>query len=262
LIERINSKSEIIHELRSMGAKCDLLLSINLETYNKQAAIIEILNNNSSEMHHLIEKNSEFIIESIHQKNQDMLSDVNESASLSLYEASLGRTLWEKLDEDTRKFLLHGQSLYEHHKYSRSTEFGFIAVEYCKALENEYEKKIISRYLQDHDTIDYGGYDNLKTITRQRKITLGEFCVILDKARKVKNKSDSLWFFKDFIKNNTIGKDRIFDYKGKLYEIKDKYRNPAAHPSKYPLDLLESFRSLLFEDKFLREFIEAIQPCD
>lgn len=82
---------------------------------------------------------------------------------------------------------------------------------------------------------------------------------MLDKTRKVKGREDLLWPFHSFIINHTNGRQKLFDLKNALFDIKDKYRNPAAHPANYPRERLESFKGLLFEKGFLKDYLSCMQ---
>jgi len=137
-------------------------------------------------------------------------------------------------------------------------EFGFVAIEYSKAIENEFRTKIIDNCLAETGIIKYKS-DTVKTITKESKTTMGEICTLIDKMRKIKDTNSELLSLFSFVRNATVGKENIFVFKNNLFKIKDRYRNPAAHPSKYPKGLLEEFRNLLFEEGFLKSFMEGIQ---
>jgi hypothetical protein len=90
-------------------------------------------------------------------------------------------------------------------------------------------------------------------------ITFGDLCNLVDKARKVKDSGDPLWSFVSFVEKHAVGGNKIFDYKNALFDVKNKYRNPAAHPSNYTRDTLDAFKELMFDKGFIKGYFEAIQ---
>lgn len=259
LINKIQEKSDIIKGIKSISAKCDMLMYMHREIYDKQAAIFETMKENQSSFESLINQNTEKIIENIHKKNESLANQINMKTVQEFYHNEIGSRLWKKLDENTRKYLMLAQHLDATHQFSPADEFGFIAIEYALAIENEFKRKIIDSCLSKGQQIKYKTPDRIKIVTEETKVTLGEICMLIDKTRKVKNETDFLWPLHTFIIKNTHGKQRIFEFKNNLFEIKDKYRNPAAHPSNYTRELLNSFKALLFDEGFMKNYLEAVQ---
>ncbi len=259
LIQKIQEKTEIIRGIKSINAKCDMMMYMQHEVNNKQVTIFEAIKDSSTSIENLINKNTDKIIENLHKKNEQYLSQVNTSLCEEYYHGQFGKRLWNKLDEGTRKYLLLGHHLDASNQYSPVEEFGFIAIEYGLAIENEFKSKIINGYLSKGERLVYRMADKPKSITEDTKITLGTICSLIDQTRKTNSKSDPLWLFKSFLLANTDGKKDIFDFKNALFDVKDKYRNPAAHPSNYTRDIFESFKKMLFEDGFMKKYMSAIQ---
>lgn len=259
LINKIQEKSDIIRGMKSISAKCDMLIYMHREIHDKQAAIFETLKENQSSLESFITQNTEKIIEYIHRKNETLTHQINMKTVQEFYHNEIGFRLWKKLDENTRKYLMLARHLDVTHQFSPTDEFGFIAIEYALAIENEFKKKIIDNYLSKGQPIRYKTADRIKIITQETKITLGEICLLVDKTRKVKNATEFLWPLHSFIIKNTHGKQKIFEFKNNLFEIKDKYRNPAAHPSNYTRELLDLFKAVLFGENFMKNYLEAVQ---
>ena len=256
---KIQEKSDIIRGLKSISAKCDMMLYMHREVYDKQAAILEALSGSHKSIEALISENAEKIIENIHRRNESFSAQVNIKTCQDFYYDLLGNHLWLQFDENTRKYLLLAKHLDTTTQFSPADEFGFVAIEYALAIENEFKRKLIDTFLSKEEYIAYKASDKTKSISRDTKVTLGEICLLIDKARKVRNEKDVLWPFYNFVITQTIGKESIFQFKNSLFEIKDRYRNPAAHPSNYSRDVLDSFKILLFEQGFLKRYLTAIQ---
>jgi len=259
LINKIQEKSDIIRVLKSLSAKNDMQTYMLREIYDKQAAIFEVMKENQDSVEHLINQNTEKIIENIHEKNEAFISHINIKTVQDYYHDAIGSQLWKKLDEGTRTYLMLARHLDTTNQFSPSDEFGFVAIEYAKAIENEFKKKIIDGCLSKEPHIKYRGSDRTITITQDTVITMGNICSLIDKTRKVKGREDSLWQLYSFIIHYTNGRQKLFDLKNALFDIKNKYRNPAAHPSPYPRDLLDSFKSLLFDKGFLKTYLGHVQ---
>ena len=262
LINKIQEKSDIIRGIKSISAKCDMLMYMHRNVYDKQAAIFEVMKDNQDSVEHLINQNTENtekIIENIHKKNEVFISRINIETVQDYYHDAIGSQLWKKLDEGTRRYLMLARHLDTTNQFSPPDEFGFVAIEYAKAIENEFKKKIIDGYLSREQHIKYRASEGTKTIARDEVITLGIICSLIDKTSKVKDKENILWQFHSFIIHHTCGKQELFRFKNALFDIKNKYRNPAAHPSPYPRALLNSFKSLLFEKGFLKKYFEYVQ---
>jgi hypothetical protein len=259
LLNKIQEKSDINRRITSISAKCDMLMYMHREVYDKQAAILETIKENQDSIGHLINQNTDKIIENIHKKNETFSSQINIKTVQDFYHGELGAPLWNRLDENTRKHLMLARHLDTTHQFSPSDEFGFVAIEYAKAIENEFKKKIIDGCHSKEQHIKYRSSDRVITITQDTVITMGTICSLIDKTRKVRDEENMLWPLYIFIIHHTNGRQRLFDLKNAFFEIKNKYRNPAAHPSPYPRDLLDSFKSLLFEKGFLKNYLGHVQ---
>ncbi|MBI4698059.1 MAG: hypothetical protein HY758_03905 [Nitrospirae bacterium] len=259
LINKIQEKSDIIKALKSLSAKNDLQTYMLREIYDKQTAIFEVMKENQGSIENLITQNTEKIIENIHKKNETFASQINNKTVQDYYHGAIGTQLWKSLDEATRTFLMLARHLDTTYQFSPSDEFGFVAIEYAKAIENEFKRKIIDVCLSTGCQIKYKTQDKVRLIVCDTKITLGEICTLIDKTKKAKDGDKLLWQFSQFILNNTYGKQKLLDFKNELFQIKDKYRNPAAHPANYPRERLESFKGLLFEKGFLKDYLSCVQ---
>jgi len=259
LLNKIQEKSDIIKGIKSISAKCDMLMYMHREVYDKQAAIFEVIKENHGSIEDLINQNTEKIIENIHKRNETFSSQINIKTAQGFYHGALSAPLWNKLDEDTKKYLMLARHLDITHQFSPSGEFGFVAIEYAKAIENEFKKKIIDSFLLKEPNIKYKATNTIETITQDTVITMGTICFLINKTRKVKSKADPLWPLYSFIIHHTTGKQKLFGLRNTLFDIKIKYRNPAAHPAPFPRDSLYSFKNLLFEKGFLKNYLEYIQ---
>lgn len=73
----------------------------------------------------------------------DLCSDNITKAGLHLK----NRPQIERDFAQTKKYLLLGHHLDTANAYSPIDEFGFIAIEYCLAIENEFKTQIVEGYL-------------------------------------------------------------------------------------------------------------------
>jgi hypothetical protein len=259
LLKKLQERADIILSLKSINAKCDMMMYINREVYDKQSAILAAMKENQDVIEDLITRHTEKIIENIHEGNERLLKQVNFTVCQEFYQDVLGIKLWTGLDEGTKKYLILGRHLDVTNQYSVSDEYGFIAIEYALAIENEFKKKLIDNFLSREPHIKYRTADKIKVIAHNSKVTLGEICLLLDKAFKVKTGTDLLWSFSSFVAEHSAGGKKVFELKNALFNIKDKYRNPAAHPSNYSRELLNSFKELLFDKGFIKKYLESIQ---
>jgi hypothetical protein len=144
-------------------------------------------------------------------------------------------------------------------RFSTYKEFGFIAIEYSKGIENEILEKIINNYLtmKKIESIKYK--DEGKLIVISSKTTLGTIPYLIRKLDFLSDIDQELKEFKDFVEKSLIGEKALFRFKENLFLLVREYRNPAAHPSNYPREKIDDFRKLLFDDGFLKSFLQAIQ---
>jgi hypothetical protein len=260
LFKEIQKNSDIIRMLKAGNAKLDMLMYMNRAVYDKQAAILETVKENQEIFEEVITRNTDKIIDNIHKKNESFEKHIDLKTCQGFYRGHIGTKLWDKLEEGTRKHLLLGHHLDTTHQFSLSDEYGYIAIEYAKAIENEFKKKLVDSLLfkEPHIKFEIKKRNGLQLIDPAR-ITLGEIAHLLEEAKKVKDCEDLLWPFVSFIENHTIGGNNIFSYKGQLFDIAIKYRNPAAHPSNYTRDTLDAFKELMFDKGFIKDYFEAIQ---
>ena len=261
-ISKIEKQADIINAIRGVTAQCDQVLYMQRETFYKQSAIFDAIKDQENSFDRMVSRHVEQIIENLRKSNEVFRRQVNINSATAYYRDSIGQHLWETLDVITRDYLMLGHHLFLSHEYAPADEFGFVAIQYALAIENEFKKKVIDSYIVEHGPIRFTVSGTEKVISGDSKVVFGDICLILDKARKSKKPGDPLWNFHSFLSERTVGSTKTYEQKGALYEIKDKYRNPAAHPTKYPKSLLQGFRELLFEKLFLCKFLGAIQQIE
>ncbi|HKZ45092.1 MAG TPA: hypothetical protein VJ343_00105 [archaeon] len=255
LIEKINEKAAILRSLQEINAKSDAVLRGQNLLYEKNKFILDAIQENEQELLAAIDKKAESIIDNLHNVNKKHLEGKDLSSYEKYYQDYFAKELWGRLETETRKYFLMAKSLYDSHKWSAMDEFGFVAIEYAKAIENEFVEKIIKKYIALNGKIELGENNRPFVVDRNSEITFGSICMILNLAKK----SPANDFVK-FLKNKTTGGDSILTYKKTLFDIKDKFRNPAAHPSNYSRVKVDEFENLLFADQSLRDFMKQIQP--
>lgn len=255
IIEKINEKASIIKGFKAISAKIDLMSMNQKVMFEKSGIIFEAVKEGKEEILKTMGKNVDTIIDSIHRKNLESFRDDIMKNAEEYYNKHMPQKLWEILDNQTKKFLCLAQYLYESNKWSTKVdEFGFVAIEYSKALENEFCRKVIDEVINEYGnlTLDFSGKPMV--INKGKPIAFGQIPHILNCCRKGNNK------LRSFLKDKTIGGENIIhQHTADLFLIRDKYRNPAAHPYPYERTLVDEFRGLLFDKGFLAKFLSDIQ---
>lgn len=228
--------------------------------HEKQSAIFDAVIDNKRLLN-VIEKKTDNIIENMHLQNMEHLSAVDATAIEKYYEDKLTVDLWRQLHNATKKCLMLAEHLYDMNRFSTYNEFGFIAIEYSKGIENEILEKIINNYLtmKKIESIKYK--DEGKLVVISSKTTLGTIPYLIRRLDFLSDIDQQLKEFKEFIEKSLIGKKSLFRFKENLFLVVREYRNPAAHPSNYPREKIDAFRRLLFDEGFLKSFLHAIQPA-
>jgi hypothetical protein len=258
LTRKLQEKSDIIKSLKAMSAKCDMLMNINIQAYEKQCAIMDATTENKK-MLKTISDNTEVIIENIHKKNISRISEVDAPVITAQFEKILTPSLWKKLHENTKKSLMLAEHLYEANKFSTFDEFGFIAIEYSKAIENEFVEKVIKIFLKMKKIQSFKYVDDNREVKIHERTTLGTITYLVKKMSTLRGTKNDLGNFKKYIQNSLIGKENLYSFEKILTQISKIYRNPAAHPTPYPREKIDNFRNLLFNKSFLKDFFHSIQ---
>ncbi len=258
LLHKIAEQSSVIQGMKSVSAKCDMIMNMNVKMHEKQSATFDAVIDNKRLLN-VIEKKTDNIIENMHRQNMEHSSAVDTTAIEKYYEDKLTVDLWRQLHNDTKKCLMLAEHLYDMNRFSTYDEFGFIAIEYSKGIENEILEKIINNYLtmKKIDSIKYK--DEGKLIVISSKTTLGTIPYLIRKLDFLSDIDQELKEFKDFVEKSLIGEKSLFRFKENLFLVVREYRNPAAHPSNYPREKIDAFRNLLFDEGFLKSFLQAIQ---
>lgn len=255
LIEKINEKDAILRSIQEINTKSDAVLRGQNLLDEKNKLILDAIQENEQELLAAIGKKAETIIENLHNANKTNLEGKDLSSYEKYYEDYFSKELWSRLEAETQKYFLMAKSLYDSHKWSTIDEFCFVAIEYAKAIENEFVEKIIKKYIALNGKIELGESNKPFVVDRNSEITFGSICTIFHLAKRSPTND-----FVKFLKNKTTGGEGILKYKSTLFDIKDKFRNPAAHPSNYSRNKIDEFEKLLFSDQFLRNFLKQIQP--
>jgi len=256
LIEKIKGEAALSRSLQDLNATADAILREQKILYKKNELIFDALKENKQELLAAINQKADIIIDSLHEINEKNLKGKDLSSYKKYYQDYFTEELWSRLESETQKYFLMAKSLYDSHKWSTTVdEFGFVAIEYAKAIENEFIEKIIKKFIALNEKIELGESTKPLVITRNSKLTFGSICTILNLSKKSPTND-----FVKFLKNKTNGGEKILKYKNILFNINENFRNPAAHPYSYNRTKVDEFEKLLFVDQFLRDFMNQIQP--
>lgn len=163
---------------------------------------------------------------------------------------------WDKFDEMTRKFIPMSEFLF--YKLQKCTEpdYSPMIVELCRAIENEFLKKVFSKYTLDlikrhpNDLDTFLATDKasnflkkktgqfVKAITKtaqtnKPEYTLGTMNVIISMLNNsnIVTQSPLMTDFKNYLKNHADEAKLLSQaYVSDVDEIVTKFRNPSAHP--------------------------------
>lgn len=261
LLEKINQQDRVIQRLTKYGDRIEFnqrqtesMLNVLLEG---QAQIIEFTSNTKKHIAKLEEK-----IEAMHSQNiSNAPADVVEKYSQFYKDKGcLGDKLWVTLNKQTKEYLCIAQNLFEGTELSNTFPFGSIGIEYAKAIENEFCRKIIDEYYTSYDEIISGGEVLINKPKKEKDYpTIGTIAMIIKVFKQKRTNCD----FNNFLRRKQIsGKEnkQLEDYEDKMFKIAG-YRNDAAHARKngFDRDMINSFRNLLFREGFLKEFFGDIQ---
>lgn len=255
LIEKINEKTTILSSLQDMNAKTDTILQEQKRLYEKKEHFFDALKENGQELLAAINQKAETIIDSLPEVSEKNLKGKDLSSYEKYYQNYFTEELWSRLEPETQQYFLHARSLYDSHKWSTIGDFDFVALKYAKAIENEFIEKIIKKFISLNEKIVLGECNKPFVIDSDSYLTFGSICTILNLSKK-----DPTNDFVKFLKSKTTGGEGILKFKNTLFNIKDNFRNPAAHPYSYNRTKVDEFEKLLFVDQFLRDFMEQIQP--
>ena len=260
--------------------KIDFMTNVQRAILKQSEIILSVIQEGDKKILKAINENADKIIDRLHSETLRTWEDKSLTHSgEEFYKGYFNAELWEKLDEMTKKFLCIAHYLYTHIVEGRNIdlerlakedaekkvtliqldEFGFIGIEYAKAIENEFCRKIINNYYKTNDQIitDGGKLIIPKPQSDNEYPTLGTIHVLINRFKNGTVNNE----FSSFLNGKNIGEKITSRFYGTtLHKIYKLYRNPAAHPCRYTRDTLNSFRNLLFGDEqFLKKFLGDIQ---
>lgn len=184
---------------------------------------------------------------------------------------------WEQLHENSKKFLRTGYFLFK--RSESGSEFlldtSIASLTYSKCVENEMVQRIVLPF-KEHFENNFKLFDvsldlediNLKKMTSfliGKDITppeLGTFSYFLKNvihSKKRANWSVSINAFKSYCQtiedsNFILNEELLYTM---LSQIAKKYRNGGAHIKVLPIEYVTEFHKILFEQNFLKKFINA-----
>lgn len=178
---------------------------------------------------------------------------------------------WDLFDDDSKKYIITADIVYSYlEKLGNDVDFSSACIPLTKALEKELDRYIYSplnvycRHKYDKRFYEWPRAlverDNRSNKMRQ----LSYFS--LKVVTNIFNKRDDREVFKEIsnqiFKRSTLDIDRnMIDFSQSCDYIRDTFRNPSAHQDGISKDLAEDCRKyMLFEDKFLIDFIDKIKP--
>lgn len=207
--------------------------------------------------------------------------DKIEVPSKEIYEKKLDNWLtgWRKLDENSRKYLISGEYIYEMLNKAKDIEdYSPFILQFCRILENQVGivyKEFAKYYdieakgksvllIQEmknkiNDTSQNGNFNQLQYFIEDRdnhgkphreKISFGSqilVLILLAKTQKLDCELNKL--FKSSIEKNLDEKSIMKeDYMNKIKEIQKHYRNGSAHANFFNQKEANSFRELMTKE--------------
>ena len=163
---------------------------------------------------------------------------------------------WDALDSLTKRFIPLAEYLYSKLQKYEKADYSPVILELCRAIENEFLRKIFSKYTMDlikregRNLSKFFSTDRADTYlinktgqfvkaitkasrTNKPEYTLGQMNIILSLLNddQVVVASPLLHDFKTYLNNNTEATNLLdAAYIQKISDIVNKYRNPSAHP--------------------------------
>lgn len=179
---------------------------------------------------------------------------------------------WEAFDQATKRCLPFAELLYSMLQRIKSYDYSSVILELCRALENELLQKIFRSYtsnlifrkkgnsldrflLEDKKNPKLETQKFCKAVIRASKsennvpkYTLGEMNKILSLLNDEDKRSNSP-LLSDFFSylENIINLDMLLDseYREKINEIINEYRNPSAHTDEMPKERADECKKIM-----------------
>ena len=168
---------------------------------------------------------------------------------------------WELLDDDSKRFLPSAEYIFDKFNEIGNIDYSPFVIQYCRSLENEILKKLFITYHEEGlkdimiDEFVNPELEHLKTGKFAHKIkhnitnyTLGEMSFIVSMLKEKGNtlkESKILQHFRKFsleyFEKQLFQKEFLCD----LEDIRDNYRNKAAHPNVIDLSTAQNCQILL-----------------
>lgn len=213
-------------------------------------------------------------------KNYDIKRSHNIDKVEEEYKIKFTEGGWNKLHNNTRRYLITAQVIYDDLKTSKQLDFSPVCIALTKALENElfihlFDK--MQRYFKkDKNTIIPNLPDGIiyySNYQRSQFFSLGKLPFVLgikfDPPTKHKEKQEKLKSLNRFLNSGVFKKDIFEDNKERdeyLEKLNKKvdiatrnYRNPAAHRDFLTITKAAECRNLIIDTKkILIEFINNL----
>lgn len=247
LIRRVADSTDHDRELRQIRRQNDILLLGQVNQFIYDGVRYRALMAGMKGIGHQIDRSRDDIIEQIHEKTVENFQRYHVVVDHSeVFAKCIGGALWANLHNDTKMFLNIAHHLYEANKFTRLDEYGFIAIEYCKAMEMEFQSKIFDCFFGKGR-----GFSGLKDDGRP---TLGSICYILKSVKNGDFGGNNV--FAKFCQRKGWARGYLREVLRTLNNITTNYRNPAAHPSQYDMMKLRELRNILLDQGFLKLYFE------
>lgn len=190
----------------------------------------------------------------------------------------LGQNGWDKLSEPSKTFLISAKVMYNHLiMIDDVIDYSGVCVLVTKALEVEMSKRFYSNFLNYLDIVykkDYSKYHTALLFQgskplKPEKFTMGSIAFVLcylenkhgRDLQKENNRKCLIQYAKDkvFSKYSELEiKKMIFEYAGKIEDVRNRYRNPSAHTNELKqVDAEGCFNLVLDVEKLLKRMLDS-----
>ena len=216
------------------------------------------------------------IVYLVKENNEDKVFELEKRKLI----ASLGEGAWNKLDNSSKTFLISSKVMYNNMiLLDNCLDYSGVCLLVTKALEVEMSRRFCSGYLEYLNKTYHKDYRNYPTPllgTYQRplpldKFTMGSFAFILclyhdknDTPEQIaKNKRILLDYASHCIFNNNSYSQNeaiLLEYAQEIDNIRQLYRNPAAHTNMLKRQNAEScFNLVLDVEKLLKKMLDSFK---